>query len=77
MPRPRTTDTPAKKRQYIVLDRTDGKPVALIHATSLAQTRNHIAAERFVIRYAEQGDVFAAAKAGLELVEAKSDADAE
>lgn len=68
---------PQKKRQYIVLSRDDGKPVALINAVSLAQTRNHIASEKFVIRYAEQGDVFAAAKAGLELVEAKSDADAE
>lgn len=75
-----TTETPATKksarRLYLVSEQvtgdavegTVGKPVALVEASSAAQAvQFHTGAHKFVAVYADQAELFAAAKAGLEV----------
>jgi hypothetical protein len=68
---------PKDKRLYIVRG-TDGKPFALIEAQNQAQARNHWSARTATVAYAEQTDIIAATKAGLEVEEAgETEADPE
>lgn len=69
-PRTRTNGS----RIYIVLEAD--KPVALINAVSPAQALRHFTgADKYVVRYAEQADLFAAAKANLEVQTSTAAAD--
>lgn len=68
------TTTPAAKRTngsriYIILEAD--KPKALVEATSGAAALRHFTgADKYAVRYAEQTDLFAAAKANLEVQKA-------
>lgn len=67
---------PTARRLYLVSEQptgdaaegAPGKPVALVEASSAAQAVDfHTGAHKFTAKYAEQTDLFAAAKAGLEV----------
>lgn len=53
-------------RHYIVRDKANKAPVALIEASSVAQARSHFAHSRHTVEYAEQLDLMAAIKAGID-----------
>jgi hypothetical protein len=61
------TKKPAAKRVYVVIDRENGKPIALIETTSEAKARAHHSDKTVEVRYAEQKDMFEAAKEGVEI----------
>lgn len=52
------------KRLYVIAD-AEGATVALVNSVSAAQAARHYLLKNFSVKYAEQHDVFAAAKAGL------------
>jgi len=53
-------------RHYIVRSKETGDPIALIDAVSVAAARSHFVSRPYTVAYAEQGDVVAAIKAGIE-----------
>lgn len=57
-------------RLYIATDKGTGKPVALIEATSKAQSRAHLSQKLHNVEYASQSDIIAATKAGIEVEKA-------
>jgi hypothetical protein len=54
-------------RVYVVIDKATQKPIGLIDATSEAKARAHHSDKTVEVRYAEQKDVFAAAREGVEI----------
>lgn len=67
MPKPTST------RHYIVRSKETGEPVAVIDATSAAAARSHFIGRTYTVAYAEQNDVMAAIKAGIEPEKAATD----
>lgn len=54
-------------RVYVVIDKETQKPIGLIEAISEAKARAHHSNKTVEVRYAEQKDVFDAAKEGVEI----------
>jgi hypothetical protein len=54
-------------RLYIAIDNETKEPIGLVRATSPSQAARHVAQKRFTVRYAEQEDIFKAAKAGIDI----------
>lgn len=71
-----TEKKPQATRVYVVTDNATGKPIALIDTTSEAKARAHHADKTFTVKYAEQKDIFAAAKEGIEIQRPDADPDA-
>jgi len=73
---PKSKEPPAT-RLYVVNERgvtnpetgetAADKPVALINAQNAAQAAKHFLHRKYAVTFAEQRDVFAAAKAGVEI----------
>lgn len=61
-----TEKTPAT-RVYVVIDRESGDPVALVDCGNAAQADRHFMGRKYETRYAEQADMYKAAKAGIEV----------
>ena len=57
--------TTEKNRLYIIRD-SDAKPVALIRAQNISGAGRMFLERSFTVAYAEQDDILAAAKAGIE-----------
>lgn len=71
-------------RLYVVRDLTaqvgDGEQspiVALVRGTGVPQVTRHMADKSFSVKYAEQGDIIAAVKAGVEEEFAGTEVDSE
>ncbi len=62
---------PVATRVYVVIDKKTEQPIALIEATNEPRARAHHSDKTVEVRYAEQADVFAAAKAGVEIEKAE------
>lgn len=59
-------------RLYVAIDNETKLPIALVEAANPSQASRHIAAKKFTVKYADQRDVHAAAKAGIEIETAKT-----
>lgn len=59
------------KRVYVIKDSKTNEPVALINASNSAQADRHFMSKKFTTEYAEQNDMFKAAKAGVEIENAE------
>lgn len=66
------TAKPRATRLYIVRDK-EGSPVALLEAQTPAQCLGYMARQSWTAAYAEQTDIIAATKAGLEPVRVERD----
>lgn len=62
---------PAATRVYVVIDKETQSPIGLIDAVSEAKARSHHSDKTVEVRYAEQADMFLAAKAGVEIEKAE------
>lgn len=73
----KTAKEPAT-RLYLVTDKATDKPCALVEAANVQQARSHVARKMYDVKFAEQFDCIAAAKAGVEVESAKvEDTDSE
>jgi hypothetical protein len=58
------TPKPSSTRMYIVSEAD--KPIALVTASNAAAALRHVVQPKFTVEYAEQADIIAACKAGIE-----------